>query len=241
MDDLSSHTHRQLIGLLGMLLPILVVIIAWLRPTEVLPGTELLNSVSAYYYTGAAPVFAGLLAALATFLFTYRGYSSRTNKVDRIAACIAGGAAALTAFFPTGAPEDSLRFDWWAAWVGKAHLAFAGLLFTTFIFFALVQFRRSRRARGDLTRDKKIRNAIYLVCGCGMIGCIVWIIVNKMVLHKSIFWPEALALQFFAVSWLAKGRIDLTMRTLTSRMSTSSAGTTPPRPSPSAPSKPSQV
>jgi len=37
------------------------------------------------------------------------------------------------------------------------------------------------------------------------------IFIAKKVTHISIFWPETIALGFFAVSWLVKGRADWTL------------------------------
>ena len=217
-DDLSGHAHRQLIGILGALLPILVWIIARLRPTQELPGTALLDSISGYYYTGAVAVFVGILAVLAVFLFTYQGYNNPEHRLDRAAAVTAGAAAVLVAFFPTSPPSQNVRLEWWTEWMGKAHLASAAILFASFIFFSLVLFPKKKKSTVDTARDKKVRNAIYLVCGWAMVGCILWIVLNTLVLHRSIFWPEALALEFFAVSWLAKGRAELTAMYVARRM-----------------------
>ena len=73
-QDLSHRFHRSLIGYLGILLPVLLYGLAGLRPTTDLPRWETLNSISAYYHTGAVAVFVGVLFALALFLLTYRGY-----------------------------------------------------------------------------------------------------------------------------------------------------------------------
>ena len=51
------------------------------RPTPGLPRWETLNSVSAYYYSGAVAAFVRVIFALALFLFTYRGY--KNDRVDR--------------------------------------------------------------------------------------------------------------------------------------------------------------
>lgn len=72
------------------------------------------TSISAYYWTGAVSLFAGLLAVLSVFLLTYRGYANEarrnkfdefeSDKIDRRAAIVAGVAAALVALFPTSPP-----------------------------------------------------------------------------------------------------------------------------------------
>ncbi len=59
--DLSARAHRLLIGFLGLLLPVLLYVLAGLRSTTGLTSWRLLDSVSAYYYTGAIGVFIGVL------------------------------------------------------------------------------------------------------------------------------------------------------------------------------------
>src|SRR5438270_728980 len=72
-DDLSGHAHRQVIGYLGLALPFMLVQAERLRPNA--PSDQWLgNSLSAYYWTGAVSLFAGILAVLAVHLLTYQGY-----------------------------------------------------------------------------------------------------------------------------------------------------------------------
>jgi len=52
-DTLSLQAHRRIVGLVGIMLPLLVYLWAGVRPTAGLPRWRLLWSVSAYYYTGA--------------------------------------------------------------------------------------------------------------------------------------------------------------------------------------------
>lgn len=84
-DDISGRRHRQVIGYLGLALPILLVQVARLRPNATLDNWTG-NSISAYYWTGAVSLFVGLLAALSLFLLTYRGYANQSHKYDRIVA-----------------------------------------------------------------------------------------------------------------------------------------------------------
>ncbi len=209
-DDLSSNAHRQLIGYLGLIMPVSFWLIAGWRPTEGLQPWKLLTSVSAYYYTGAVSAFAGILVALALFLFSYRGYDNAYRRRDRIASIIAGVAAVLVASFPTGAPGDLKALSWWTPLIGVIHYLSAVVLFGAFIFFSLFLFRRSKVKRGEsLSQGKQLRNAIHIVCGLAMVACMIWAGIAS-VAGAPIFWPEALALEFFAVSWLAKGRADIT-------------------------------
>jgi len=205
VDDLSTHAHRQLIGSVGLLLPVLLWLIAGWRPLGARPWAPL-SSISAYYYTGSVSVFAGMLVTMALFLFAYHGYANKYYLRDRIAAVIASGAAILVALFPTGAPIEFMAPAWWTPITGFIHFASATVLFGSFIFFCLFQFpKANKKKRTPLPRAKKLRNAVYFACGAAMMMCIFWAIFASLT-GKPIFWPEALALEFFAVSWLVKGR-----------------------------------
>ena len=73
-----------------------------------------------------------------------------------------------------------------------------------FAVFSLWLFRK--KAPGEpTTPEKKRRNAIYLVCGIGIVASMLWAFFEQRA-GRSIFWPESSALGFFAWSWLTKGR-----------------------------------
>ena len=191
------YLHRKVVGYLGASLPVVLVLLNGWRHTPDLN----LESISAYYYTGGAAVFAGVLSALAVYLFTYRGNEKKPQEYvhDRVVAVIAGVAASMVALFPTEAPGPSVVLPWWTEAIGKTHYAVAAILFLSFAYMSLVLFTKS---------GKPYRNAIYRLCGVAMVCCLVWIVLAKTKYPGSIFWPEALALEFFAVSWLVKGQAD---------------------------------
>jgi hypothetical protein len=202
-DDISGRTHRQVIGYLGLALPILLVQMERLRPnapSDLWTG----DSISAYYWTGAVSLFVGLLAALSLFLLTYRGYANEYYKYDRGASIIAGVAAALVALFPTSPPSGIAPLPWWRDWISTTHMLAAITLFSTFAVFSLWLFRKT--APGEQpAADKKRRNAIYLLCGIAIVASMIWSVVWGQ-LGRSVFWPESSALVFFALSWLVKGQ-----------------------------------
>jgi hypothetical protein len=209
-DDLSSHVHRQLIGWLGLALPLLLWVVTGVRSPQGPARWRPLTSVSAYYYSAAVAAFVGILFALAVFFFAYRGYANQYARRDRRAALIAGAAALLVAFFPTAAPNDVLVPTWWTPLTGRIHYGSAAILFGSFIFFAVVQFPKSMAPGKDpLPRGKRVRNGFYYFCGITMAGCVAWALVAAL-LNRAIFWPETLALESFATSWLVKGRAEWT-------------------------------
>jgi hypothetical protein len=209
-DDLSDHAHRQLIGYIGLFLPVVLYLVAGARGATGSARWHVLDSISAYYYSGAVAAFIGLLVALALFLFTYRGYANRNRRYDRIVGITAGFAALGVAFFPTEALDAAARPAWWGPTTGKLHYASAVVLFAAFAVFSLWLFRMS--APGEqITGPKRIRNMIYLTCGLSICGGMVWAAISHS--HgEAIFVPESICVAAFAVSWLTKGYAIRTIR-----------------------------
>lgn len=207
-DDMAGNSHRQLIGFIGLFMPFFIIILAIWRDGE--KAWRNLDSISAYYYTGANAAFVGMLVALALFLFTYRGY--KQALADRGVAIIAGGAALLVAFFPTEVPRDFTALTWWHKWVGKVHFGAAIALFSMFAIFSLWLFRKSANREGAMPVDKKWRNRIYLGCGMLIVVEMIWAGWNGYN-GGPIFWQEAFALIAFSVSWLVKGYAHRTIAT----------------------------
>jgi len=219
-DDRSTYLHRQCIGTLGALLPLLVWLIAGFRPADgATTPWRLLSSISGYYHTSGVVAFVAVLAALSIFLLTYRGFANKHGTQDRVTAWLAGIAAAGVAFFPT---QAQVNLGWLKPWVWYSHYTSAAVLFSCFAFFSLFLFTKSDTKRP--TVGKRVRNVVHVVCGVGILICLLWIVVA--VLSKrttagdrsaNIFWPEALALEFFALSWLTKGRADHTFARVASK------------------------
>jgi hypothetical protein len=177
------------------------------RPTAPLPAWVPLNSISAYYYSGAVTAFTGGLVAMAVFLFAYHGYENSYGRWDRVLAIVAGVAALAAAFFPTNAPEQLPAPAWWTNQMALIHYLGGVFLFGSFACFALFQFPKSGTAHPS--RDKQVRNGLYYACGVAIILCMAWAAVSGQA-KISIFWPESIALELFAATWLAKGRAEIT-------------------------------
>jgi hypothetical protein len=201
--ELSQQTHRRIIGVLGLLLPILLYLVAGLRPTAPLPRWTLLDSVSVYYYTGAVVILVGVLFALSLFLFSYPGYENMI--ADRVVGCVGGAAALGVALFPTEAPKDLSPPPWWSPPLRTVHYVSAVILFVSFILFAVWLFRKSKVPKGQKRPpEKQWRDRICLACGIVMIGSVLWA-ASSLITHAPIFIPEAIAIIAFAISWLVKG------------------------------------
>ncbi len=205
-DDLSTYAHRQWVGCLGAMLPVVTWLLTGLRPDPVTShGWHTLDSISVYYYTSGEVAFAGALSALAIYLLTYHGFDNAFGRMDRILSRTAGVAAALVALFPTE-PVYGPRPGWWRPWIGAVHYGAAAVLFVAFMVFSLFLFTRTDSTKPSA--GKVARNAGYRICGLGIAACLAWILLRHG--EHEIFWPETLALWFFATSWLVKGRVDYT-------------------------------
>jgi len=202
-ESLSQQAHRRLIGVLGLLLPVSIYVLAGLLPTVGLTRWKVLNSVSSYYYTGAVSVFVGVLFALALFLLTYPGY--REVAADRIVGRVGGLAAIAATLFPTSAPDGLSAPSWWRSSMAVIHYVSAVVLFVAFILFAIWLFRKSSiPRRRDRPLEKRRRDDICLACGIVMIVAVLWA-ASAMFTHAPIFLPESIAIIAFAASWLTKG------------------------------------
>lgn len=202
---LSQNTLRLLIGLLGLSLPLLLIVGAWVLQT----------SISDYYYTNMRDYFEGVLFFLAIFLFAYRPYG-QDGWGDNLITTIGAGLALLVALFPTvnltlGRRPAALVLQFIPVdWSATVHLLSAGGLFVCFAVMSLAYFTRGRR--GPEHRRKALRNLIYRLCGLGILACIGWIAFEILTTSDpvvrdrlDILVPEASALVLFGVSWLTKG------------------------------------
>lgn len=204
-DDLSSNAHRQLLGVLGIALPLMVYLTAGWRPVEVVPDRwSLLDSISGYYHTGAEAVFIGIVVALGIFLITYDGYDNPTGWKDRRAARIAGTGALVLAFFPTEVESDYPEPDWWIDYMGTIHFIGAATLFISFAYMSYFLFPITDK---KLDGSKRRRNLLHRACGIVILACLIWAGIAAKGFHQPIFWPETIMLLAFGISWLVKGKV----------------------------------
>ncbi len=213
--NLSQKAHRQLIGILGLCLPLVVYVLAGVRPLPELKQWAFLGSVSAYYYTGSVSVFVGVIFALSLFLFTYPGYENVI--ADRVVGIIGGFAALGVVAFPTGPPVEPLLIPWWRSWMAAVHYISASSLFVCFAVFSLWLFQKSEFSVRDRPPEKRRRNYLYLACGVVIIMSLLWALCAGIE-GQPIFLPEAFAIVAFALSWLVKGEADQTAMRAVSRI-----------------------
>lgn len=192
---INTKRMRIMIGALGMLLPWLVALITLSWP----------QSISITYYSiYAVGTFMVVLGSASILLINYKGY----NLIDDICGTTAGVFGILVCLFPmTYLDNPSLK-------TGVLHLpsnvsnvfhcisamGFFGILaFMSFFLFT--------KTSGVITKQKKIKNVIYRVCGIGMLGSFLLLLLNLIPGFNcyNLTWiVEAIALFFFGLSWIVK-------------------------------------
>ena len=192
----SYLTMRKVVGILGMLLPIVMVVGTFLFTFQL----DLRASISAYYDSVMGPAFAGILFVVGWFLFAYKGHDQRDDKAGDRACLFAMGVAIF--------PHQSATH----AWVPWIHFASATLLFLTLAYFSYFLFTETGKD-GTPTSEKLWRNKIYRACGVGIVLFIALIGLYKalgledtgLAALKPVLVLEAFALWAFGFSWFVKG------------------------------------
>ena len=216
-DILNSYCRiRKLIGILGLLLPVIIVIFYG----EVLP------SISHYYYTRSAVFFIAILAAFGFFLISYRGYEkvgTENKKLcvrlsDNLVTHIGGVAILIVVMLPTDCvaklticngcqSQGFCLFGHKNEAIGAIHLISAAIFFIAMGYMSLCNFTRGN--------DKKY-HTWYKMCGWTIFAALSLLIVefairefiqsDFQITPYDVYIMETIMVVAFAVSWLLKGR-----------------------------------
>jgi hypothetical protein len=198
MDKIWMKRVRNLVGLMGMILPWVSLIGAILvARTKGFPDDfwSLLSISETYYVT---PPLVGILTTAAVVLMCYKGYSAK----DHIISALAGIFGLMIILFPCNCPAASDIVGFFQLPVKISHIihcASAVAFFLLLSFMSLCQF-----TQGKDTPNKRTKNIIFRICGIGML-CSLALMVIPVNFFAKTFIVEAIALTFFGVSWLVKG------------------------------------
>jgi hypothetical protein len=209
---LSYLTVRKIIGVLGLLLPLILVL------GSVLIGgcREIQQSISNYYHTSMRDVFVGYLCALSIFLLSYKGY----DLTDRMVSALAGIFGLTVALLPTTIKIPALPCNIICnvshpGYIGTIHLIAAGLFLITLGCFSLFLFTKGETnpTPQKLLRNKVYRGAAYIIFVCVGILIVFFAlpksISGPLIIYKPVFWLETFAVMAFGTSWLVKGEVIL--------------------------------
>lgn len=182
---------RVVLGVLAILLPWIVAALNGGFP----------QSISATYYVPQCITpFMGILIAASILLMCYNGYDLQDDLV-----LTASGVFGLgICLFPTWTST--------ADFVGTFNVPvdISSTLHNVcaIVFFALLAYNSFflfTKGDGNPTKNKKIRNIIYRVCGVGMIASFAMLLLPDF--HIKVWLMETVALFFFGVSFLTKADV----------------------------------
>lgn len=185
---ISVKRLRCFVGYLAIALPWIVALLLWRFPA----------SISATYYTyEAGPVFMIILGLASGLLMYYDGY----DKIDDILNTITGILGMCICLFPCY--NNTLQY------VGtfRTPVVISGWIHDIsavafFVLLAYISFFQFTKSSGEMTAQKKIRNIIYRVCACGMLGSFLILLLPSF--YSQTWLVETIALFFFGLSWLTK-------------------------------------
>ena len=201
---------RAVIGVLGVLLPVVLVFVdRYVFNEHPFPR----DSLSRYYYSGTREWFVGTMAATGAFLIAYK---ATERSLDNLLSFVAGVAAALIALFPTGRPsetpplpENALQRLLGEITVTTVHYAasavFIGCLAALCVCFGI---REGRRRRRKDTRSPTFWRFVHFACAGAMGAAIVWILVTSGLdvgPSWSLLLGEWVCSWAFGISWALKG------------------------------------
>ncbi len=207
---LSYHRVRLAIGVLGVILPVILI------GGSILSNNQLAPSISDFYHTTLRDIFVGTLFAIGIFLISYKGYQRDEGEwfSDDWVATLAGVAAFGLALFPNESQtvvtvsQEALGLKVSSIF----HYASALTFFVCLGIFCYYQFPKTA---------KPTRRRVYFWCGHVIaISTILITITSYMKVKgspemqalvvdwKLVLWLEAIGVWAFAFSWLTKGKAE---------------------------------
>jgi hypothetical protein len=196
---------RNVLGIMGMLLPVLSLAfnLGFGRGYNP-PGA--LTSISATYYSITAVLFIGLVFGTGLFLLIYDDYDVK----DRVVTIIAGIGAIVLVVFPCALPGAR---TWNLVMLPQGvtnivHLASALLFFGSLVFLIGFQFTRTGEAATVQPGSRKWRrNILYRICAAVMLVSLVIGFGGARFLGIPylVFIGETIALEAHGIAWNTKG------------------------------------
>jgi len=206
----SYYTIRKAIGILGILLPFILVI----------SYGDFLASISHYYYSKSAVFFISIITAFGLFLISYKGYE-RDKKSEKLSdnqiTHIGGFAALLVVLFPTSCEGSNsieicdacLLHNYPLYGHDSSIINFIHLLSAGIFLFIMGWMSVFRFTKGEKTPEKKRKNIVYKAS-----GYMIWIsigfllvefIIDFHITGYDVLILEVISVFSFAISWLIKG------------------------------------
>lgn len=206
----STRTLRQLIGVLGMLLPLFLFVFT---PNCNNP----LESISHYYYVRSGVFLIVVLTLIGIFLIIY--------TKNFMLSSLAGICALFVVFFPTNQPSDvcSITFIPYDKYRVVFHYVSAAIFLAILAFMSIVSFPKLDDEEKHIHKTKVKYKWLYKLSGFVMLIAILIIGLRfsdsylpdvfdgffKFYDKNNLtFWMEVVALEAFGISWLVRGRMS---------------------------------
>ncbi len=196
---MSSLLHRNVLGGLGMLLPLFSILGGFFVRNK--PESWWYSISVTYYITPALPI---ILGACGIFLLCYRSY----EKIDTIINVLSGIFAFGVVLFPCGNPYGYKYVGYFQIPVQISeviHSVCAMLLFALLAYNIGWLFTRGQN---------QLNNKIYKVCSWAMIGIMALFVIILIAGSFGLNYPryltmivEAILLLLFGFAWLVKGQL----------------------------------
>ena len=192
--DINTTRLRCTIGWLAIALPWLSVLFSMVFSHTIWPQSI---SITYYEFQTAMPALMIVLGSASFLLISYKGYDKTDDIINTIAAIF----GLLILLFPCFKTEYAVcgSFQIPSKISHIIHMIAAVVFFALLAFNSLFLFTKSI---GEMTREKKIRNIIYRVCGIGMLASFLLLLIPNWRIGTWVV--EAIALAFFGISWLTK-------------------------------------
>ena len=192
---------RNWAGFLGMILPWISLIGAVIISiaTGVPAAFWSTLSISATYYI--CPALTGILTTASIVLMCYDGYDWRDNLITTIS----GVFGIMIVLFPCACTVAGATVGFFQLPVAISNIIHCISACTFFILLSINSLFLFTLGEENPTKQKKIRNIVYRVCGIGML-CALALMVIPVSFFAKTFIVEAIALTFFGISWLVKGQ-----------------------------------
>lgn len=194
----SGLIHRNFLGMLGMLLPVLSIIGGLFVKGK--PESWWYSISVTYYITPVLPI---VLGSCAIFFMCYRSYET----IDTVINILSGIFAMCVVLFPCENPYGLVNVGFFqipVAVSSKIHSISAILLFAFLAYNIAFLFTKGK---------SQARNRIYRICAIIMAATMIIFAIAAIIKNKVTFIPdyltmivEAILLWAFGIAWLTKGR-----------------------------------
>jgi hypothetical protein len=200
MKSIDTIRLRKAVGWLGLSLAFIVLTLCIVF--DCVPGVHIFpQSISAtYYYAPTITPFMIILGSAGIILVCYRGYTWVDDLINTATGLFALGICLFPTWTSTATRVGTFQVP--VDISSNIHNICAAGFFALLSINVLFLFTKSS---GEMTLNKKRRNIIYRVCGCGMLlSMLALVLLNGWAL---VWWVEAIALIFFGIAFLTKADV----------------------------------